>query len=306
MSVKDPIEDLFRDNQHGLDEQPRGLLWDRIEEKLEEKSQVSQKNTWWKYAAAACLIAGLSLASYIFLYDSNPPAQQNNEAEIVHQPMEINEENASEILDKIEEEKQSIVTTQKAKQAPEIYIPMETKSDMKIEALPEIYDYAPVAAPIYEPIPQMTDAKEMEAQESEKMEDMSIVFRGETPEKKGKNVITQKSASTATIRDEDIRRMGNSAESSVMYDSAILQNQISVPVKNSLVQYDLVSQTDNSVTFRNENVNYPNQIIITNANDSIRVIYSGKENKKNSKESKEIQNFLKENKSQIASDFGLK
>lgn len=307
MSAKDPIEELFRDNQHGLDEQPRGLIWDRIEEKLEENPQVSQKNTWWKYAAAACLVAGLSFASYIFLYDSNPPAQQNNEAEIVHQPMEINEENASEILDKIEEEKQSIVTTQKIKAVPEIYMPMETKSDMKIEALPEIYDYAPVAAPIYEPIPQMTDAKEMEAQESEKMEDMSIVFRGETPEKKGKNVITQKSASTTTIRDEDIRRMGNSAESSIMYESAdVSMNQISVPVKNSLIQYNLVSQTDSSVTFRNENVNYPNQIIITNANDSVRVIYSGKENKKNSKESKEIQNFLKENKSQIASDFGLK
>lgn len=303
MSAKDPIEELFRDNQHGLDEQPRASIWDRIDENLEEKSKVSQKNTWWKYAAAACLVVGLSFASYLFLYDANPPAQQNQEAEIVQQPTEINEENASEILDKLEEQKQSIVTTEKPIQAPEIY----KVKELKPEAIPapkaEIYyDMAPAAAQVYEPVPSMKEyevsADENIAYENEKMEDASIVFRGETPEKKGKNVITSK--------DVDKRRMGNMAESSVMYESAVIQNQISVPVKNSLIQYDLVSLTESSVTFKNENVNYPNQIILTNENDSVRVIYSGKENKKDSKESINIQKYIKENKSQIASDFGLK
>lgn len=299
MSAKDPIEDLFRDNQHGLDEQPRGLIWDRIEEKLEEKPQVSQKKNWWKYAAAACLVFGLSFASYMFLYDSNPPAQQSQEAEIVHQPTEITKENASEILDKLEEENQSIVTTQKSRQAPEIYDRLETKSDMEVQVMPQIYDLPASAAQVYEPIPEITEAQEMVVQESKKTEDASIVFRGESPEKKGKNYITQK--------DLDERRMGNMSESSIMYESAdVSMSQISVPVKNALVQYDVISQTDSSVVFRNENVNYPNQIIITNSDDSVRVIYSGKENKKNSKESKEIQNYLKKNKSRIASDFGLK
>ena len=42
MSEKDPIEELFRENQHGLDEKPRDLIWDRIEERLDEKSVVKK------------------------------------------------------------------------------------------------------------------------------------------------------------------------------------------------------------------------------------------------------------------------
>lgn len=297
MSAKDPIEELFRDNQHGLDEQPRASIWDKIDENLEEKSKVSKKNNWWKYTAAACLVAGLSFASYLFLYDANPPAQQNQETEIVQQPTEITQENASEILDKIEEQKQSIVTTEKTKDAPEIY----KVKELKPEAIPapkaEIYyDMTPAAAMANE-APVMMEA-EMYSAEDAKMTDESIVFRGETPEKKEKNVITSKGV--------DTRRMGNMSESSVMYEASLTLNQISIPVKNSLVQYDLVSQTDSSVVFKNGNVNYPNQIILTQTNDSVRVIYSGKENKKDSKESLNIQKYIKENKSQIASDFGLK
>lgn len=301
MSAKDPIEELFRDNQHGLDEQPRGLLWDKIEESLDEKQIVSRKLNWWKYAAAACLVAGLSFASYLFLYDSNLPAVQNSESEIVHQPTEVTQENASEILDKIEEQKQSIVTNEKLTEAPEIYKEDEIIHPLKTVPQMESYDIAPAATMAYEPVPSIKEyevkAEENIFYENEKMADESIVFRGETPEKKGKNVITRK---------DDSKRMGNMSESSVMYGSAVLQNQISVPVKNNLIQYDLVSQTDSSVVFKNGNVSYPNQIILTQTNDSVRVIYSGKENKKNSNESQKIQKYIRENKSQIASDFGLK
>lgn len=298
MSVKDPIEDLFRDNQHGLDEQPRGLIWDKIEEKLEEKPKVSQKNNWWKYSVAAFLVIGLSFASYMFLYDPNQPAQQNQEAQIVHQPVEINKENASEILDKIEEQKQSIVTTEQHTEAPEIYKEKELTPELKPAPKTEIYDMAP-AAMIYEAPIQERESDKIISAEKVQMKEESIVFRGETPEKKDKNYITAKGV--------DDKRMGNMAESPVVYESVDFPlNQISVPVKNHLVQYDLISQTDSSVIFKNENVNYPNQIIITSSSDSVRVIYSGKENKKNSNESQKIQKYIRENKSQIASDFGLK
>ncbi|SMC34570.1 hypothetical protein [Moheibacter sediminis] len=295
MSVKDPIEDLFRDNQHGLDEQPRGLIWDKIEEKLEEKTIVPKKNNGWKYAAAACLVVGLSFASYLFLYDSNLPAQQNHEAEIVHQPMEINEENASEILDKIEEQKQSIVTTDKPFDAPEIY----KVKELKPEAIPTpkadiYYDMAPAASMDYgTPVMKETEG-EMYSAKQEKMADESIVFRGETPEKKGKNVITSKS--------EDSRRMGNMAESTITYDtiySKKIIQQLPLKLSNKTILYDLIENTDDSVVFYNANISFPQKIIFKKKEGTVIVEYLGNSKRKGSKESTEIQSYINKNKNAI-------
>ncbi len=308
MNTNDPIEDLFRDNQHGLDEKPRDLLWDRIEDRLEEKSVLKKKNDWWKYAAAASVVAGMSIGVWALMNNENTINSQMTNPQIVLEDVsEINEENASQILDKLEENKQSVVTRDENKSAPEIIEnelePMAAKmvipQPSRETSNAELYEAAPIMAP--------EKLDRMEAEEGKAMQDEILVFRGESPAKKEGNYIKpNETASSTTIREEDMRRMGNMAESSVMYGSSIQQNQISVPFKNDLIQYDLVSQTDTSVTFKNENINYPNQIILTNVNDSVRVIYSGKENKKDSKESLNIQKYFKENKSQIASDFGLK
>ncbi len=299
MSAKDPIEELFRDNQHGLDEKPRSSLWDKIEEKLDEKPIVSKKNNWWKYSIAAGLMVGLSLASYLFLFDA--VSDEVQETRIVYQPAEITEENASVILDKLEEQKQSVVMTQTNTNAPEIYKEKELTPHMKPAHTKEIYDMMPAEAMIYEPAPQTGELKVVEetfSQEKEGYDHESIVFRGSTPEKKGKNYITQKGV--------DERRMGNMAEKTVPYESSlIIQKQISIPVKNYLVQYDLISQTDSSIVFSNANIVYPNEIVFQKTNDSIKVIYSGKDSKKNSNESKEIQKHIEENKSNILTNFGF-
>lgn len=298
MSVKDPIEDLFRDNQHGLNEQPRASLWDKIDEKLEEKTIVSKKNNWVKYAAAACLVVGLSFASYLFLYDSNPPAQQNQEAEIVQQPMEINEENASEILDKIEEEKQSIVTTEKPLDAPEIY----KVKELKPEAIPapkaEIYyDMAPAAAQVYEAQEMKEAEAEMYSADQAKIADESIVFRGESPQKKEKNVITSKGV--------DTRRMGNMAEQTITYDTIYHQytvKQLPIKLSKETVLYDLIKNTTDSVVFSNSSISFPKQIIlIKDKKNNVKAIYEGNKNTRNSDRSKEIQSYINKNKNQVFS-----
>ncbi len=310
MSAKDPIEDMFRDNQHGLDEQPRGLLWDKIEEGLDEKQAISRKLNWWKYAAAASVVAGMTIGVWAWMNNDNTMnSEMTNPQIVLEDTSEINEENASQILDKLEENKQSVVTRDEKKSAPEIIEnemePMEAKIVVQepTHETPnaDFYETAPMMAPVAEKAAPSIVEKEKAIQEE------IVVFRGNSPEKKEGNYIKRnESASSKIIREDDMRRMGNMSDSSVKYESAIQQNQISIPIKNTLVQYDLVSQTDSSVVFKNGNVNYPNQIMIKTSSDSIRVIYSGKENKKNSKESQNIQKYIKENKSQIASDFGLK
>lgn len=289
---KDPIEELFRDNQHGLDEQPRGLIWDRIDEKLDEKSIISKRNNWWKLSVAACVVAGFSFAAYFFLFDSNPVPEKNQEMQIVYEPAEINEENASEMLDKLEEQKQSVVTTHKNKRTMEI---MEDKAISEMEAVspPELYDFAPASAPVYEAVPQMSRSEEkLEIKDAEE----AIVFRGDTPEKKGKNYITQKEI--------DERRMGNMAEVSISYDSVLLQNQLQVQTKKHLINYELTSRSGEQLIFSNNSIPYPNQIIFQKSNDSIQVIYKGKDSKRNSKESKEIQKYIEDNKKNIITNFG--
>lgn len=289
---KDPIEEIFRDNQHGLDEQPRGLIWDRIDEKLDEKSIISKRNNWWKLSVAACVIAGFSFAAYFFLFDSNPVPEKNQETQIAYEPAEINEENASEMLDKLEEQKQSVVTTQKNKRTMEI---MEDKAVSEMEAVspPELYDFAPASAPVYEAVPQMSRPEEkLEIKDAEE----AIVFRGDTPEKKGKNYITQKEI--------DERRMGNMADVSISYDSVLIQNQLQVQTKKHLINYELTSRTGEQLIFSNNAISYPNQIIFQKSNDSIQVIYKGKDSKRNSKESKEVQKYIEDNKKNILINFG--
>lgn len=305
MNEKDPIEELFRENQHGLEESPRDLIWDRIAERLDEKQLAKKKNNWWKYGTVASILVGLTISVWAILNNPNNFNSEISAPQIVfEEPMEVNEENASEILDKLEENKQSVVIREEKKSAPDVIenemenipepISLKIPEPMKSEA---VHDVAPMA--------EMSTAPAMES--SKKLEEGEVVvFQGESQKKKEDNYTLQSKSKSQKYEKEDTRRLGNMAETSGVYEYKNQQNKISIPLKNSLIQYDLISRTDSSVLFQNEKIAYPNQIILTHANDSVSVIYSGKENKKNSKESQNIQNYIKENKSQIVSDFGLK
>src|SRR5690606_23370659 len=114
MSAKDPIEELFRDNQHGLDEQPRSLVWDKIEERLDEKTVQKKKLNVWKYAVAASVVFAVGIGLFALLNNQNQATKIPSQQEISYEkPVEINSENASEILDKIEEKNQSVVINEK-------------------------------------------------------------------------------------------------------------------------------------------------------------------------------------------------
>lgn len=292
MSAKDPIDELFRDNQHGLDEQPRGLVWDRIEEKLNEKSTQKRKLNWWKYVAAACMVVGLSFAAYVFLYDVNRDLENIPELQTVQKSNEVSQEKASEILDKLEEQNQAIATTKRKETPPEIY---EDNFSTEKARPSEIYDPAPSHAPV-SALPEMKRI-ESSAEKEEISGEGSIVFRGNTPEKKEKNYITQKVI--------DRKRMGNMDESAVLYEPAALSYQISIPVKNYLIQYDLISHTDSLIVFENKNIAYPSEIIFQKINDSFQVLYKGKDSKKKTRESKTIQEYVNENKLNILSALGF-
>ncbi len=309
MSTNDPIEEMFRDNRQGLDEKPRDLLWDRIEERLDEKSVQKKKVEWWKYATAAAVVGGMLIGVWALIKDPDPVSKPENPIQMVYEaPLEINEENASEILDKLEENKQSVAIRDEKKPAPDIVESEMENEPQRLELkLPEtlepepVYDVAPMeeisAAPVMES-PKM--AKENE----------TIVFRGETPEKKEGNYISQNKAKSQKYEKEDTRRLGNMADSSgVFYEEttsdSIIVNQFYVKTSTSDLKYKLISRKNDSIIYSNSTIKYPSEIIFIQNKKSIKVKYKGDENYKNSQESKEIQKYVNENKEWIFNTIAI-
>lgn len=304
MSEKDPIEELFRENQHGLDEKPRDLIWDRIEERLDEKSVVKKKTNFWKYGAAATIVMGLTLGVWAILNNQNQVKSEMAAPQMVlEESVEINEENASEILDRLEENQDAIVLHETKEALPEA----EMEAPKIREILPEqpvveesvledrLETYTEKPAPaIVSAAPAMESPKK--AKESE-----AIVFRGETPEQKEGNYVLRNKSEVADYELDESRRLGNSAFGDTSAPPQMFTQQISIPVKNVWIQYDVISLNDSLIVFENQNVAYPTQIKFQSKKDSVQVIYSGKNSKKNSAESKIIQKFVNQNKLNLRS-----
>ena len=277
MSAKDPIEELFRDNQHGLDEQPPGLVWDKIEERLDEKSVQKKKLNVWKYAVAASVVFAVGIGLFALLNNQNQVINLPTQEEITYEePVEINHENASEILDKIEEKNQSVVVNEKKTSAPEM---MENKP--KQEATPKL------KVPEYrkpEPVYDVAPAAEMSIAPTEKEMEMN-----------------QLSEETAFSKKENLRKIEN-FEKSTSYDTIYYKKTIKqLPIKLSekTIYYDLIENTMDSIVFYNSNIAFPQRIILTKKEENIHVEFKGNPQDKNTKESKEIQLYINQNKKAI-------
>lgn len=297
MSTNNPIEELFRENQHGLDEKPRDLIWDRIEERLDEKSDQKKKIQWWKYATAASLILGMMIGIWALLNNPKPVYQIESAPMVYEAPKEINEENASEILDKLEENNPSVVIRDEKKSPPEIIESELENKPQEIELrLPEpmksetVYDIAPIEE--ISAAPAMARAKI-----SEESEEIAISAKKES------KAISQNPSQTELSVREDMRRLGNSYFVPEKDSLSSKLNFFEVLLKNKTIRYDLVSNSDSIYIFENAEIVYPKQIIFRKMKDSISIIYSGKNSKRNSKESKEILEFIEENKQEIQSQF---
>ena len=297
MSTNDPIEDMFRDNRHGLDEKPRDLIWDRIEDRLDEKSVQKKKVQWWKYATAASLIMGTMIGIWALLNNPEPVSQMESIPIVYETPEEINEENASEILNKLEENNPSVVIRDERKSAPEIIeselenkpqqIELKLPEPMKSEA---VYDIAPMEGVSAAPV--MARAKI-----SEESEEIAISAKKES------KAILQNPSQTELSEREDKRRLGNSYFVPEKDSLSSKFNFFEVLLKNKTIRYDLVSKSDSIYIFENAEIAYPKQIIFQKMKDSISIIYTGKNSKRNSKESKEIREFIEENKQGVQSQF---
>src|SRR5690606_3116884 len=111
------------------------------------------------------------------------------------------------------------------------------------------------------------------AMEKAKVAEETIASQTEVSEKRANYFFSKK---------EDVQRMGNMAENPIVYkvDSGSI-NQISIPLKNSTIQYHLVSKSDSISIYENTDIAYPSQIIFRQTNDSVLIIYSGKNSKRN-------------------------
>lgn len=307
MSTNDPIEDLFRENQHGLDEKPRDLIWDRIEERLDERPNISKKKSnGWKYAVAACAVVGISLAGFILINQNYSPDQTVNSTSIALEEVEMTPEAATEILDQLEEKKDQIATTKTHSTAPDIIEnePLEIKSKKMDTPLQELKAVSePEPSPIYEeameisaPAPAM--AKESKVQMQDSQQEI-IAFRGETPAKKEGNYILRN-------KEMDARRLGNMAEKSVSYDTIYIETivkQLTVKISSRTIKYDLVVSTNDSMVYENKKIAYPSKVsLFKTQNNKIEVQFKGNKKKENTTESREIQSFFEKNKIEI---FGL-
>lgn len=306
MSANDPIEEMFRDNRHGLDEKPRDLLWDRIEERLDEKSVQKKKVEWWKYATAASVVVGMMLGVWAILNNQNQVKSEMAVPQMVlEEPAEISEENASEILDKLEENQDAIVLHESKEALPEaeMEVPKVRQNqsesnfyeESNLEDRLETYSEKPAPAIV-------SAAMAMESPKKAKEKEV-VVFRGETPEQKEGNYVSRNKSEIADYELDESRRLGNSAYSDSSASHQMFTQQISIPVKNVWIQYDVISQNDSLIVFENKNVAYPTQIQFQSKKDSVQVIYSGKNSKKNSAESKTIQNYVNKNKVNLRSQF---
>lgn len=303
MSTNDPIEDMFRDNQHGLDEKPRDLIWDRIEERLDEKSVQKKKIQWWKYATAASVVVGMMIGIWALLNNPEPVSQMESAPMVYETPEEINKENASEILDKLEENNQSVVIRDEKKSAPKIIeselenkpqqIELKLPEPMKSEA---VYDIAPMeeisAAPVI--------ARAKISEEGEKIGVQS---------KKESKAISQNPSQTELSVREDTRRLGNMDKSEVFYektpsDSTIV-NQFYVKTSTSDLKYKQISKKNDSLIYSNSTIKYPSEIIFIQTIKAIKVEFKGDKNYKNSQESKEIQKYVNENKEWIFNQIAI-
>lgn len=283
MSANDPIEEMFRDNQHGLDEKPRNLIWDRIEERLDEKSVQKKKIQWWRYAMAASVVAGVMIGIWALLNNPEPVSQMESAPMVYEAPEEVTKEKASEILDQLEEKNQSVVIHEEKKSAPEIY--KEVGPAVEMKSVPE---------PVIEAAPAIS-YEETEISEEKMANEGAVVFRGDTPAKKEKNYISQKGS--------DERRRGNMAIADMTYSDSIFLRELQVRTKNYLINYTLVSEDESQIIFENKTIAYPSRIIFQKTNDSVLIQYEGKNSKRKSKESEEIREFIEENKQEIQSRF---
>ena len=306
MSEKDPIEELFRENQHGLDEKPRDLIWDRIEERLDEKSVVKKKSNFWKYGAAATIAVGLTLGVWAILNNQNyPKSEMTTPQMVLEEPAEINEENASEILDKLEENQDAIVLHESKEALPEAEMEVPkvrqtlpeppTVEESALEDKLETYTEKP--APV-----SISSAPAMESPKKAKETEV-IVFRGETPEKKEGNYVVRNKSETTDYELYEGRRLGNVADSKISYDQiesdTLKVVAFWVNISNAGIQYTISSNKKGSAIFTNPNVGFPKKIIVNHNKDNLTIFYEGDEKQKNSKESKEIQKYVNENKNSI-------
>jgi len=63
------IENLFRDNQHKLDEMPSPMAWDRLEGRLNERDTRHKGFTWQRLAVAAAVFIAVSMLGMWTLVD---------------------------------------------------------------------------------------------------------------------------------------------------------------------------------------------------------------------------------------------
>ena len=55
------IENLFRDNQHKLDEMPSSMVWDKLEVRLEKRDLNRKQSGWRRLAVAATILIAVSM-----------------------------------------------------------------------------------------------------------------------------------------------------------------------------------------------------------------------------------------------------
>ncbi len=89
------IENLFRDNQHKLDEMPSPMAWDRLEVRLEKRELTHRKRfVWRRLAIAAAVIIAVSMIG-LWTYIDPLSSTMNQTAEIFPKKGELL---ASEII----------------------------------------------------------------------------------------------------------------------------------------------------------------------------------------------------------------
>lgn len=73
MEEQDNLYDLFKHNEHKLDERPTPMAWDRLEQRLDNRTSVHKRLLLRNYAAAASLLLLVSVAVFFAISDSSSP-----------------------------------------------------------------------------------------------------------------------------------------------------------------------------------------------------------------------------------------
>lgn len=283
MSDKDPIEELFRQQANestGL-EKPRGIVWQKIESNLQEKTKTPIKDFIqgiWFSAAVFALIAVPYFYFFIEnmnIYNKNIEMVQSTVDELIIHDHNPSTNKKTEVLNKIEEENSPQIVYNNLPKKEEIKpkINHQTNENLaknKDSILKDSDNIFPLNSPVYE-TKSYAKNKELDTVSAQ----MSMI------------------PAAAKVASEAMDRNQDSIKKKTGDPLTIYTSRFTVQDNVNRASFEYIENTENQIVFSNGTI----KLILIKENGQVNVLTSAKNLKA------EILNVIKNNKDLLFNNY---